>query len=58
MARLIMVVEHGRLHQGRDPHDVARNIILGHMPGVNIAQARWADDVETVEELVRDEEDE
>lgn len=57
MARLIMVLEF------RDPrtagaHHVAGGVVQGHYPGVKLVQARWADDVETVEELVRDEEDE
>ena len=57
MARLVMVLEF------RDPrttgaHHVAGGVVRGHYPGVKIAQAMWADDVETVQELVHDEEDE
>ena len=57
MARLILALDFTDPRSAPAGH-VAKSVILGHYPGVRIAQARWADDVASVDELVRDEEDE
>lgn len=59
MARLVMVVELPWLMEEDDAEVIARKLLMGEPePKCILAQARWADDLETVAELVHDEEDE
>lgn len=57
MARLILALDFTD-PRSTPAHRVAAGVVQGHFPKVKIAQAHWADDVETVAELVHDEEDE
>ena len=54
--KLVMVVE-ARWSEESDPHDMARHVILGHMPGVKIRRAQWAETDADLDDVLDDEEE-